>query len=241
MLSLTQHEGQLWSVSSASESCFSVAPPFETCTIHVSPLFRKPETCSVLCISENISSLDQSPCSSRTSGLSALPPPPVTSTVPGYLNLASPSIALFSIMAFILKPSYTAWDFLWFRHRSVLKTRTWQSHLLTMLTGPSHSLNKHGLLAKSSQLWCPSCLPGPSLSCLRTLVHLFHCIFLSIVTSWFICLPSPQAWISFSSLADRKPLLGIITTYTSCYCKSWVANLRPTPPHCMADLFPGNF
>ena len=108
MLSLMQHEGQLWSVSCASESCFSVAPPFETCTIHVSPLFRKPETCSVLCISENTSSLDQSPCSSRTSGLSALPPPPVTSTAPGYLNLASPSIAFFSIVAFILKPSYTA-------------------------------------------------------------------------------------------------------------------------------------
>lgn len=154
-------------MSSVSESCFSVAPPFETCTIHVSPLFRKPEICSALYISENPPSLDQSSCSSRTSGLSAIPPPPVTSIGPGYLSLASPSIAFFSIMAFILKPLHTAWDVLWFRHRSVLKTRTWQSHSLKMLTGLFHSLNKHGLLVKSSLLWCPSCLPGPSLSCLK--------------------------------------------------------------------------
>lgn len=154
-------------MSSFSESCFSVAPPFETCTVHVSPLFTKPEICSVLYISENPSSLDQSPCSSRTSGLSAIPPPPVTSIVPGYLSLASPPIAFFSIMAFILKPLHTAWVVLWFRHRSVLKTRTWQCDSLKTLAGLFHSLNKHGLLVKSSLLWCPSCLPGPSLSCLK--------------------------------------------------------------------------
>lgn len=158
--------------------------------------FRKPETCSVLCISENLSlvyiSLLVHP---GPVAYLLCPHLPVTSIVPGYLNLASPSIAFFSIMAFILKPSHTAWDFLWFTHRSVLKTR----EPISILTRWQHSLDfpihwtsmdSWQSLHSADALHVFLALPCPAW---RTLLHLFPLHFPFHGDLWFIPLPSPQA------------------------------------------------